>query len=79
MKKLVSFVAAVSGLTIASSALAGSTLSGYAGNAGTIQSNVQKSGSLPFTGLSLTAFAIVALLLIAAGVVLRRRTGRPSA
>jgi LPXTG-motif cell wall-anchored protein len=37
---------------------------------------VQKSGSLPFTGLSLTAFVVLGVLLIAVGVVLRRRTNR---
>lgn len=53
-------------------------MSGYGGNAGTVQGAVQKSGSLPFTGLSLTAFLVLGLLLIAAGVVVRRRASRSS-
>ena len=82
MKKLISAGGVVLGfLVVPAAALAGggSTLSGYGGNAGTVQSTVQKSGTLPFTGLSLTAFVVVGLVLVAAGVVLRRRTNRPSA
>jgi LPXTG-motif cell wall-anchored protein len=44
-----------------------------------VQGSVQKSGSLPFTGLSLTAFAIVGLLLVATGVVLYRRANSSKA
>jgi predicted transporter len=65
--------AAVVFLAAAPTALGGSSEAGYAGNAGSVQGSVQKSGSLPFTGLSLTAFAIVGLLLIVAGVFLHRR------
>lgn len=57
----------------------GSSMSGYGGTAGTVQGAVQKSGNLPFTGLSLTAFVIVGVLLIAVGVVVRRRGNRSAA
>ncbi len=77
MKKLVSLGSVVLGFLAVPAAYAGgSTLSGYGGNAGTVQSSVQKSGTLPFTGLSLTAFAVVGLVLVATGVVLRRRSAR---
>lgn len=82
MKKLILAGGAVLGsLVVPAIALAGggSTIPGYAGNAGTVQSKVQKTGTLPFTGLSLTAFVVVGLVLVAAGIVLRRRTHRPSA
>lgn len=74
LKKIV-FTAAVF-MVAAPTALAGSSSSGYAGNAGNVQGSVQKSGTLPFTGLSLTAFVIIGLLLIATGVFLHRRTAR---
>ncbi len=64
--------AAVVILAAAPTAMGGSSQSGYAGTAGSVQGSVHKSGSLPFTGLSLTAFAIVGLLLVAAGVLLHR-------
>lgn len=64
--------AAVVFLAAAPTALGGSSQAGYAGTAGSVQGSVHKSGSLPFTGLSLTAFAIIALLLIATGVFLYR-------
>jgi hypothetical protein len=74
MKKLVS-MSAVLGLLVAlpSTALAGggSTLSGYGGSAG-IRGTVQKSGSLPFTGLSLTFVVLAALALVALGFAMRR-------
>ena len=80
MKKAISLGSAVLALLVVPAALAGgSTLSGYGGKAGTVQTSVQKGGTLPFTGLSLTVFVVVGLLLVAAGVVLRRRTNRPSA
>jgi LPXTG-motif cell wall-anchored protein len=68
--------AAVVFLAAAPTALGGSSQAGYAGSAGNVQGSVQKSGSLPFTGLSLTAFAIVGLLLIVTGVYLFRRGNR---
>jgi hypothetical protein len=79
MKKL-SFAATTVFLTAVPAALAsgGSSMSGYGGTAGNVQGAVQKSGSLPFTGLSLTAFVVLGVLLIAVGVVLRRRTSRPT-
>jgi hypothetical protein len=74
LKKI--FYSAAVFMVAAPTALAGSSNDGYAGNAGTVQGSVQKSGSLPFTGLSLTAFAIIGLLLVATGVFLHRRTAR---
>ena len=71
--------AAVVFLAAAPTALGGSSQAGYAGNAGSVQGTVQKSGSLPFTGLSLTAFAIVGLLFVATGVVLYRRSNSSKA
>ncbi len=71
--------AAVVFLAAAPTALGGSSQSGYAGSAGNVQGSVQKSGSLPFTGLSLTVFAIVGLLLITTGVFLYRRGNRSAA
>jgi uncharacterized surface anchored protein len=71
--------AAVVVLAAAPTALGGSSQSGYAGSAGSVQGSVQKSGSLPFTGLSLTAFAVVGLLLVATGVVLYRRANSTKA
>ena len=65
--------AAVVCLAVAPTALGGSSRSGYAGVAGAVQGSVQKSGSLPFTGLSLTAFAVAGLALVATGVLLYRR------
>jgi len=77
MKKLVS--AAVLALAVAPTAAAAgsSTLHGYGGNAGSVQGTVQKSGTLPFTGLSLTGVVIAGLVLVAVGVVIRRM-GRAS-
>ena len=75
MTRKILFVAA-GFMALAPTALAGSGNSGYGGNAGGAQVSVQKSGTLPFTGLSLTAFAIVGVLLIATGVFLHRRTTR---
>jgi hypothetical protein len=75
MKRLIS-MSAVLGLVIAlpSTALAGggSTLSGYGGSAGSIRGTVQKSGSLPFTGLSLTFVVLAAIALVALGFAMRR-------
>ena len=71
--------AAVVFLAAAPTALGRPSQSGYAGSAGNVQGSVQKSGSLPFTGLSLTVFAIVGLLLITTGVFLYRRGNRSAA
>ena len=68
--------AAVVCLAVAPTALGGSSQSGYAGVAGAVQGSVQKSGSLPFTGLSLTAFAVAGLAVVATGVFLSRRGSR---
>jgi hypothetical protein len=60
-------------------ALAGGSLAGdvYGGTGGNVQSGVlgsqAASGSLPFTGLSLAFFVVLGLVLIGAGLVLRRR------
>jgi hypothetical protein len=77
MKKLMGAVGLA--LAVAPSALAsGSTVSGYGGSAGVAQATVQKTGTLPFTGLSLTGVLLAGLVLVAAGVLIRRK-GRPSA
>jgi len=74
MKRMLGVV--VAGLVLAPSALAagGSTLNGYGGDAGAVQGTVQKSGTLPFTGLSLVGVLVLAIALIAAGVLIRYRT-----
>jgi hypothetical protein len=57
----------------ASVALAQSpTESGYGGTGGSIQSDVESGGSLPFTGLDLLMLVGAAILLLAAGLTLRR-------
>ena len=75
MRKFISMSAGL-GLLVAlpSTALAGggSTLSGYGGAAGSIRGTVQKSGSLPFTGLSLTFVVLAAIALVALGYAMRR-------
>lgn len=72
MKKLLGVVGAA--LFVAPSAFAGgSTSAGYGGHAGAVQGTVQKSGTLPFTGLSLTGVLVAGLLLLIAGVVIRRK------
>ncbi len=78
MKKVISLGSVVLGFLVVPAAWAGSgsTLAGYAGKAGTVQTTVQKGGTLPFTGLSLTAFVVVGLVLVAAGIALRKRTAR---
>ncbi|MCL4289974.1 MAG: hypothetical protein KJ051_06825 [Thermoleophilia bacterium] len=43
------------------------------GTAGSAQGEVAGGGSLPFTGLNLTLIVIGALVLLATGVLLRRR------
>jgi hypothetical protein len=79
MKKLISLGSVVLGFLVVPAAWAGgSTLSGYGGKAGTVQTSVQKGGTLPFTGLSLTAFVVVGLVLVAVGIALRKRTARTS-
>jgi hypothetical protein len=64
-----------SALFLAPVALAagGSTTSGYGGAAGAVQTAVQKSGTLPFTGLSLTGVLAFGILLLAAGFLIRRK------
>lgn len=67
-------VLALPGLALAG----GSTTSGYGGEAGAVQGTVQKSGTLPFTGLSLTVVLVVGVALVVLGILLRRG-GRASA
>lgn len=78
MKKVISLGSVALGFLAVPAAWAGSTVSGYAGKAGTVQTSVQKGGTLPFTGLSLTAFVVVGLVLVAVGFALRKRSARPS-
>jgi hypothetical protein len=58
----------------ATNAFAGSSTSvkGYAGFAGTIQSAVKGNGNLPFTGMDLGLVAGVATLALLAGLLMRR-------
>lgn len=78
MKKIIATIV-VFALAPVAGALAGggSTLAGYGGTAGRIQGTVQKTGSLPFTGLNLTIVAVAAVALIVAGFFVRR-AGRSS-
>ena len=76
MRKLIGVLGVA--LVFAPSALAGSTTSGYGGSAGVAQATVQKTGTLPFTGLSLTGVLLAGIALVAVGVLLHRK-GRPSA
>jgi hypothetical protein len=73
------------GLAITGSALAGSAIhAGYGGKAapavgnvlGTPNSTTTHTGTLPFTGLNLLAFAGIALLLLVLGTVLVRTSRR---
>jgi hypothetical protein len=66
-------------LLVASPAFASgnSTLNGYGGSAGAVQGTVQKSGTLPFTGLSLMGFLVAGLVLVAVGALIRHK-GRAS-
>lgn len=88
MKKLTMMITALLALGITGAALAGPTIvSAYGGKGGTPVGNVvhpktpagtaQHSGTLPFTGLDLTVFVGLAVLLIALGVLLVR-SGRPN-
>ena len=74
MKKLLSVTALALLVAPAAMAAGGSTLHGYGGSAGSVQGTVQKGGTLPFTGLSLTGFLLAGLVLVAIGVWLRRKS-----
>lgn len=90
MKKVTALMSGLVALAIASSASAGSTIkSGYGGVTGTPVGNVmqepngqvvgtvtQNKGTLPFTGLNLATFVVIALLLIAIGFAVTRMSRR---
>jgi hypothetical protein len=71
-------LALVSFLVLASTALAqDSSVSGYGGQAGGVEQQVETGGALPFTGLDLGLLIGGGLLLLAVGAGLRR-LGRDS-
>lgn len=74
MKRVALIGSALFGLVVPTVALAGggSAQDGYGGVAGNVQGTVQKSGTLPFTGLSLTIVLVVGLALVVAGLLMRR-------
>ena len=88
MKKLTMTMIGLLSLGVTESALAGTVVSAYGGRGGTPvghvvppahatpSGTVTHTGTLPFTGLDLTVFVGLALLLIALGVVLVR-SSRP--
>ena len=86
MKKLTTLIMISSiGLVAAGSAAAGPLVGGYAGKGGTAVGSVLGSsktpttantGTLPFTGFNLAAFAVFALLLLLLGAVMIRASRR---
>jgi hypothetical protein len=50
----------------------GTSVNGYAGTAGVIQSSVKSNGTLPFTGLDLGLVAGAALAALVVGTFMRR-------
>jgi hypothetical protein len=81
MKLRCFFLAVLSVLAIAPTALAGSVKAGYGGGAG-VQNEVGQTagvaagGSLPFTGLDLALLVIGGLMLLVLGMFLRRAAKR---
>ena len=89
MKRIVFLTIFVVALTIASSVFAASKPGGYLGAAGNVQNAVGPTtptvlaetgtaGQLPFTGTDLIVFTAVGLVLIGAGVSMRRASRRRS-
>ncbi len=76
MRRIFSSIGAtlVLACTAVATAAAGGTTSvnGYAGVAGNIQSSVKNKGSLPFTGLDIGLIAGVAVAVLIAGLMMRR-------
>ncbi len=76
MRRIISSIAAtlVLGCIAAATAVAGGSTSvnGYGGVAGNIQSSVKSNGALPFTGLDIGLIAGVAFAVLVAGVTMRR-------
>jgi hypothetical protein len=71
-------LALASFLIVASTVFAqGSSVSGYGGQAGSVEEQVETGGGLPFTGLDLGLLIGGGLLLLAVGAGLRR-LGRDS-
>ena len=90
MKRIAFLAILVVALTMASSVFAASKPGGYLGAAGNVQNAVGPTtptgvlaetgtaGQLPFTGTDLIVFTAVGLVLIAAGVSMRRASRRRS-
>jgi hypothetical protein len=90
MKRVAVLTILVLALTLASSALAATKPGGYLGAAGKVQNAVGpttpggvlaetgQAGQLPFTGSDLVVFTAVGLILIGAGVSMRRASRRRS-
>ena len=73
MKKFLVVVGSALFLAPDAFAAGGSTTSGYGGAAGAAQGVVQKSGTLPFTGLSLAGVLVFGVLLLVLGLLIRRK------
>jgi hypothetical protein len=91
MKRIAVLTILVLALTLASSVLAATKPGGYQGAAGKVQNAVgpttpggvlaetgSQAGQLPFTGSDLVVFTAVGLVLVGAGVSMRRASRRRS-
>jgi LPXTG-motif cell wall-anchored protein len=71
---LLAIASLIGGASVALAAGQGASITAYGGSAGNLeQAVVSHKGTLPFTGTSLALFVIVGIVLLAVGLVLRRR------